>query len=313
MPTLTSHSQPLFGIRVVSLALNLPGPATLLRCHRMGAQCLKVEPPGGDPMASYSPDAYRDLHAGVRVEHLDLKTDVGKRQLEAWLAEADLLITSFRPSALSKLGLEWHELSRRHPLLCQIAIVGAHGEHAEKPGHDLTYLAENGLVTGTEMPATLYADMAGSLLASEAILQALRLREFSQGPCRSGVCLEVALGSAVEWLAQPRGWGLTARAGVVGGFHAGYKVYRCADGRVAFAALEAHFAERLCAAAKIDSDDMESPETHHALSSWARRMTCVELDDLAARFGLPLATMPDEPASPCQAGLDTEHPKRFGA
>jgi crotonobetainyl-CoA:carnitine CoA-transferase CaiB-like acyl-CoA transferase len=279
--------QPLEGVRVLSLALNLPGPAALLRCRGMGATCLKLEPPGGDPMALYNKPAYAALHEGIAIETADLKTDAGQQQLHAELAKTDVLLTSFRPSALRKLGLDWPALQARHPSLSQVAIVGAPGERAEEPGHDLTYLAESGLVTGTELPPTLYADMGGALLASEAVLKAMLLQSRKAG----GVYLEVALNASADWLALPRTWGLTQPSGTVGGAHAGYRVYPCADGRVAVAALEPHFASRLCEAAQIDSRDMLAPATHEALAAWLATRTRAELEAMSRERDVPLLTL----------------------
>ena len=249
----------LAGIRIVSLALNLPGPAALMRCRRMGAHCVKVEPPSGDPMGHYNPRAYAELREGVKVLQADLKTEAGQSLLHHELGKADVLLTSFRPSALEKLGLGWKALHHRYPVLSQVAIVGAGGDRAEEPGHDLTYLAGNGLVPGLELPATLYADMSGSLMASEAVLQAaLRRRAPYAGtgePHPQGVFIEVALSDAAAYLALPRRWGLTLPEGPVGGAHAGYAVYPCKDGRVAVAALEPHFAAALCDAAGAEGEN----------------------------------------------------------
>jgi crotonobetainyl-CoA:carnitine CoA-transferase CaiB-like acyl-CoA transferase len=288
MPTSANdHSAPLDGVRVLSLALNLPGPAALLRCRAMGATCLKLEPPGGDPMALYNRPAYAALHEGVEIRPVDLKTEAGQQQLHAELAKTDVLLTSFRPSALAKLQLDWATLQARHPALSQVAIVGAPGERAEEPGHDLTYLAESGLVTGTELPPTLYADMGGALLASEAVLKAMLLRSRRPG----GVYLEVALNASADWLALPRTWGLTQPDGAVGGAHAGYRVYPCADGRVAVAALEPHFAARLGEAAQLHSKDMMAPATHEALAAWIAQRTRAELDAMARERDVPLLTL----------------------
>ncbi|HTH79484.1 MAG TPA: CoA transferase, partial [Ramlibacter sp.] len=143
----------LSGLRILSLALNLPGPAALMRCKRMGATCVKLEPPSGDPMGHYNAAAYAQLHEGVKVLAADLKTDEGSATLHKELDKTDVLLTSFRPSALAKLGLAWKDLHSRHPMLCQVAIVGAPGAGAEDPGHDLTYLAQNDLVPALELPA----------------------------------------------------------------------------------------------------------------------------------------------------------------
>src|SRR5207244_3352952 len=98
------------GIRILSLALNLPGPAALMRCRRMAAACTKIEPPSGDPMGLYNPDTYRELHEGVKVLQADLKSREGQDVVHRELAKTDVLLTSFRPSALAKLGLAWKEL-----------------------------------------------------------------------------------------------------------------------------------------------------------------------------------------------------------
>ena len=286
------------GIRVLSLALNLPGPAALMRCRRMGATCVKLEPPAGDPMGIYNKPAYEQLHEGVTVLAADLKTEAGQKILHRELARTDVLLTSFRPSAFAKLGLEWNELHTLYPALSQIAIVGAPGLRAEEPGHDLTYLAGNGLVSGLELPATLYADMSGSLMASEAVLQAALVRnERYAGSGEShpqGVFIEVALSTAAAYLALPRQWELTQPTGSVGGAHAGYNVYACKDGRVAVAALEPHFAAALCKAAGVATGDpgtMLLPSTHTTFAAFFATKTREQLEALGAEQDIPLHCM----------------------
>ncbi len=301
MPT-TASPKPLRGVRVVSLALNLPGPAALMRLAEMGARCLKVEPPGpgltptgrpmsGDPMGLYNIEAYNTLHADVRVVQMDLKTERGRAQLARELAKADLLITSFRPSALQKLGLNWRAVHRAHPELSMVEIVGAPGERADEPGHDLTYLAEAGLVTGTELPPSLLADMGGALLTVEASLAVLmQARASGKGAHR-----QVALSDAAHWLALPRTWGLTLPTGAVGGAHAGYRVYPCKDGRVAIAALEPHFAAALFEAVGLPRPDLRAPfapQARDAIAAWALTKTRRQLDALAVAKDIPLYTLP---------------------
>ena len=281
---------PLKGVRILSLALNLPGPAALMRCREMGAVCVKLEPPGGDPMMGYNPSAYAAMHQGVRTTAADLKTDPGQKVLHRELARADVLLTSFRPSALAKLGLGWKALHKSYPQLSQVAIVGSPGALAETPGHDLTYLAEMGLVTGLDLPATLYADMGGALMTVQAVLQAVL--QARQG---KGVYQEVALANAAAWLALPRTWGLTQPGAPVGGGHAGYQVYACKDGRVAVAALEPHFAARLYKAAgllQIDHNTMLAPATRQAIAAWLLGKTRKQLDRLAVEKDIPMHTLP---------------------
>lgn len=290
---------PLRGVRVLSLALNLPGPAAVMRLTQMGATCVKLEPPpaanapSGDPMGAYNATAYDAMHQGVRRVVADLKTDKGQKALHRELTKADVLLTSFRPSALRKLGLEWKTLRKLYPTLSMVTIVGAPGERAEEPGHDLTYLAENDLVTGLEMPATLYADMGGSLMTTEAVLQATLIQRLKG----KGSCIEVALSSAAAYLALPRTWGLTQPGAAVGGGHAGYRVYPCQDGRVAVAALEPHFAKALCAVAGIQLAsvaNLMAAETHHALAHFFLGQTRGSLDQLAQAHDIPLHTLSNQ-------------------
>ncbi|MFM8692060.1 MAG: CoA transferase [Limnohabitans sp.] len=287
-----SPSKALRGTRIVSLALNLPGPAALRRLADMGARCTKVNPPAGDPMAHFTPHGYAQLHAGVREVTLDLKSVRGQDALHALLARSDILLTSFRPSALRKLGLSWHALHRRHPGLSLIEVVGAPGPLAEIPGHDLTYQAEVGLVPGLDLPASLFADMGGALMASEAALKAALLQKATGRGSR----LEVALSTAAAWLALPRQWAMTTPDGAVGGAHAGYRIYPCKDGRVAVAALEPHFAQRLCEAAGVSIEDpvrdLMQPRVHEALATFMASRSRAQLDRLARQRDLPLMSLP---------------------
>jgi len=291
---------PLKGVRVLSLALNLPGPAAVMRLHQMGATCTKLEPlsPSGtstaDPMGLYKPAAYQTMHQGMRVVQADLKTTRGQAAMHKLLAKTDVLITSFRPSALTKLGLDWKALHRLYPSLCMVSVVGGSGARAEEPGHDLTYLAENGLVNGLELPTTLYADMGGSLMTTEAVLQALLMRQSSGRSKGRGVFQEIALSDAASYLALPRTWGLTTPDGDVGGAHAGYKIYPCKNGRVAVAALEPHFAKRLCLAVGLEENDMHSmhaQKTRKAFAKFFASQTRQQLDRLAASKDIPLHTL----------------------
>ncbi len=288
------------GVRILSLALNLPGPATLMRCRQMGARCVKLEAPPrvatshsipGDPMAQYSPEAYATLHEGVRTVYADLKTAPGQKLLHRQLARTDVLITSFRPSALRKLGVDWKKLHTSYSHLSMVEIVGAPGARAEEPGHDLTYLAESGLVPGMELPASLYADMGGSMMACEAVLQ-VRLNQLRTGRATR---LQIALSEAARYLALPRAWGLTLPQGAVGGAHAGYRVYTCKDGRVAVAALESHFARALCEAAGITlhtRGDMLLPSMHAQVAAFLGSKTRRQLERLSVSKDIPLVTLP---------------------
>jgi crotonobetainyl-CoA:carnitine CoA-transferase CaiB-like acyl-CoA transferase len=287
-----SSTKPLRGVRILSLALNLPGPAALMRLAQMGARCTKINPPAGDPMQHYTPDGYALMHKGVAHKTLDLKSEAGQSAMHKLLPQTDVLLTSFRPSALIKLGLGWKTLHKQYPALSLIEVVGAPGPLAEIPGHDLTYQAEVGLVNGMDLPPSLFADMGGALMATEAALKAvLSLKTTGQGSRH-----EVALSEAAAWLALPRQLRMTTPDGAVGGAHAGYRVYACKNGRVAVAALEPHFALSLCKAAGLTLahpvKDLFKSETQQAIAAFFASKTRQQLDKLAAAQDIPLLTLP---------------------
>jgi crotonobetainyl-CoA:carnitine CoA-transferase CaiB-like acyl-CoA transferase len=289
---MTTSAKPLRGVRVLTLALNLPGPAAVMRLVNMGAQCTKVNPPSGDPMHHYTPDGYALLHKGMKIKTLDLKTPEGQVALHKLLPDIDVMMTSFRPSALTKLGLNWKMLHKRYPALSLIEVVGAPGPLAEIPGHDLTYQAEVGLVNGMALPPSLFADMGGALMASEATLKAVLCLKTSG----KGSHYEVALSDAAAWLALPRQLRMTTPEGAVGGAHAGYHMYACKNGRVAVAALEPHFAASLCEAAGVTLthpiNDLFKKSTHQAIASFLASRTRQQIDKLATAKDIPMMSLP---------------------
>lgn len=284
------------GIRVVSLALNLPGPAALQRCKEMGASCIKLEPPApagqptSDPMNVYSPLGYAEMHAGIKVLQANLKTEEGQRKLHKQLEKADVLITSFRQSAMQKLGVDWKTLHKGHPHLSLVAIYGSN-TNPDEAGHDLTYQAQNGLVTGLNLPPTLFADMAGSLMASEAVLQCVLHRQKHD----KGTLIEVGLSQAVSYLARPRtSFDMQHDKALTGGGHVGYRVYACKDGRVALAALEPHFYQRVCVEAGIDPtvpDSILLGSSAQAIAKWLAGKTRKQLEKIALDKDIPLETL----------------------
>ena len=127
-------------------------------------------------------------------------------------------------------------------------------------------------------------------MAAEAVLQTV-IHRATKG---KGVYLEVALSNAANWLGLPRAWGLTKPGAAVGGGHAGYRVYACKDGRVAVAALEPHFAARLCEAAGVDGikpHGMFDPQIHQAIELFFLNQTRRQLDSLATKRDIPLHTL----------------------
>ena len=264
--------RPLDGVRVVTIAFNLPGPAAARRLVALGASVTKVEPPDGDPMASYQAEWYAALSAGQEVRRIDLKTDSGRATLDAVLTRADVLLTSSRISALRRLGLDWDSITARHPRLSQVAITGYPGAQSDRTGHDLTYIAAEGLVAPPAMPRTLIADLGGAERAVSGVLAVMLARERGGKPGY----VEVSLAEVARDLAEPLRAGVTAPGALLGGGFPGYALYRASDGWIAVAALEPHFLRALQAEAGMTGEDMAATFATHPVSHWERRG--IELD-----------------------------------
>jgi len=242
---------PLEGIRVVTLAPNVPGPVAAARLRDLGAHVTKVEAPEGDPLEAIAPRWYEALHRNCVVERLDLKTPAGREQLDVRLRDADVLLTSSRPSALARLGLAWEDVHERHPDLVLVAIVGELPPDEERPGHDLTYLATLGLLDPPGMPRTLLADLAGAERAAGVAAALLLRRARGLGASRAYVSLR----EAARPFGAPFEHGLTVPGGRLAGGFGPYRIYRSRDGWLALAALEPHFVRRLCEALRVADYD----------------------------------------------------------
>ena len=274
---------PLGGVRVLTLAVNLPGPVAASRLCDLGAVVVKVVPPGGDPLARMCPGYYATLIAGQEVVSLDLKDPKDRASLDDYLENIDLLLTASRPVALRRLGLSWPEVHARFPRLCQVAIVGHPPPDEDMPGHDLTYQARFGTLSPPGMPPVLVADLAGAEKAVSAALSLLFTRERGRGAGYE----QVALSEASRSFAEPLRWGLTAPGGVLGGGFAGYGLYRAREGRVALAALEKHFWERLRRELGIEGEERRD------LERIFQTRTAGQWEAWAAEHDLPLAAVKD--------------------
>lgn len=292
-------SGPLAGLRLVTLAVNVPGPAAAARLRGFGASVVKVEPPSGDPLMHQNPAWYRALSAGQEVVRLNLKEPGGFSMLEGYLAGADLFLTSSRTGALLRLGLGPEDLSREYPRLCGVAITGFPSPRGDEPGHDLTYLADHGLLTPPEMPRSLLADLAGAERAvSEALALLLGRERRGDG---SGRHAEVALSEAAAYLAEPLRYGITAPGAHLGGGFAGYGLYRASDGWIAVAALEPHFWEKL--REELGVGDVGREE----LEGVFRGKTAAYWEDWAAERDLPVAALKETPpGAGCRIKTTTE-------
>jgi len=256
----------------------VPGPLAAARLRQAGAQVTKIEPPAGDPFLALAPAWHAEMHAGISIERLDVKTDDGKVRLTTLLVDTDVFITSQRPSALARLSLDPDSLRSRNPRLRVLRIVGTVRD-PEQPGHDLTYQAQAGLL-GDRMPRTLAADVMASERAFAGVLSLLR-----QPP---GSLMDVGLVESLEPMLAPLRHGLTASSGTLGGGAPRYGVYSAKSGRIAVAALEPHFEQELYR-------HLELPIRSDPSSRFLER-TANEWEAWAAQRDLPIVAVRGDPS-----------------
>jgi crotonobetainyl-CoA:carnitine CoA-transferase CaiB-like acyl-CoA transferase len=279
---MNADSSLLQGVKIVSLAVNVPGPVAAARLTSLGAEVTKVEPPSGDATSSAAPGWYKSLCQRQKVLRLNLKDPDGRTQMESLLANADLLLASFRPSALKRLGLDWESVHARHPRLCFVGIIGYPAPLEERTGHDLTYQSDLGLLCPPQMPSTLFIDLAG---AERAVSMALALLNRAARKDEAG-CAWVSLHECARDLAAPLKAGLTSSDGMLGGAYPLYGFYRANDGWIAIAALEPHFAERLLAelgVRKADRSELERIFLQRKAASWEKWAAELDLPLVAVR------------------------------
>lgn len=261
--TATTARPPLQGITVVDFSELLPGPFLTQSLAEMGARIIKIErPPHGDNARHLGQGAFEAVNRGKQSLLVDLKEEAQRAQVRELIALADVVVESYRPGVMARLGLDAASLCQAYPRLIYVSLsgYGQMGPWADLPGHDINYLAAAGVlaVSGTPdgAPAQSFglpvADLCGTMYALSATLAALFQREATG----RGQYLDVALADcALHWMNPRLGAYRSAGARTVQAqreatlVKAAYGAFRCKDGRyVSVAALEDHFWKRLCAA-----------------------------------------------------------------
>jgi alpha-methylacyl-CoA racemase len=258
-------------VRVLDLSRLLPGGFCTLMLADLGAEVLKVEDTGMGDYVRWAPPYYEgaedsaksalylSLNRGKRSIRLDLKSEEGKEVLVRLAREYDVLLESFRPGVLDRLGVGYERLREENPRLvyCAITGYGQDGPFRDRAGHDQNYLGLNGILglTGEAggPPIQSSGQMAdlggGALMAAFSILAALRERDRSG----EGQFLDVSMtDGSMSWLAMvaaeyfasgnvPERGKLNLSGGI-----ACYRPYACKDGYVSCGALEPKFWKAWC-------------------------------------------------------------------
>jgi alpha-methylacyl-CoA racemase len=259
------------GVRVLDLSRLLPGGFCSLLLADFGADVLKVEDTGIGDYVRWSPPYYEGaddsakgalflaLNRNKRSIRIDLKTEQGREVLLRLAKDADVLLESFRPGVLDRLGVGYDALRAANPglVICAITGYGQDGPLRDRSGHDMNYLGLVGLLglTGEagEPPIQAAGQIAdiggGALMAAFGIMAALRHRDATG----EGQVVDVSMADgALSWLAMvaarhfadgvvPQRGGLELAGSLVC-----YRPYQCADGWVTLGALEPKFWQAWC-------------------------------------------------------------------
>jgi crotonobetainyl-CoA:carnitine CoA-transferase CaiB-like acyl-CoA transferase len=308
---------PLDGVLVIELAWAAPGPYCGLLLSQLGADVVKVESPGGDPLRAV-PAFFAALNANKRSLALDLKRPDDRAVFLELARRADALIEGFRPGVVARLGVDYASLSADNPRLVYVSIsgFGQDGPYRQRAGHDLNYLAVAGLlglqaqlVGRAEPPPVLLSDLASGLFAALGVAAALAERARTG----RGRYLDLAMAdTAANWLGlelarQAAGEPDTANLSHV----PHYGVFRASDGKLVTlgVAYEQHFWASLCD--RLDLPDLRNleaadrqaraPEIRARLQSAFARRPAYEWEALLAGPEVPFAAVrataevPDDP------------------
>jgi alpha-methylacyl-CoA racemase len=273
----------LTGYRVLDFSTLLPGPLATLMLAEAGAAVTKIEPPGGEDMRRFPPflpdgtgACHTLLNRGKTILELDLKAEAGRAALAPLLAEADVLVEQFRPGVMARLGLSHDAVRAVNPRIvyCSITGFGQTGPRRDRAGHDISYMAESGLLgltAGSDglpiLPPVLSADIAGGTYPAVIRIALALLKREKTG---EGAYLDISMTDMLRpfawWsVAIREATGRAPGAGdwILNGGSPRYGIHATSDGRaVAVGALEDKFWHALCDAVDLPEelrDDRRDP------------------------------------------------------
>lgn len=260
----------LAGVRVLDLSRLLPGPFCTLYLAQLGAEVIKIEEPNGGDYARGMPEMFSLVNRGKKSIALDLRLEADREQFFALVETADVVIESFRPGVMDKLGCGYETLRKRNPRLVFAALTGygQTGPYAEWAGHDMNYLALSGVLDqiGVAGGAPAQSNLQIADLAGGALTCALGIVAAVLGAQKSGVgtmvdvsMMDGAMAMMPIALSTLRETGSVPARGtaMLTGALPNYSVYRCRDGKyLAVGALEPKFLMKLLGAL---GDELPAP------------------------------------------------------
>jgi len=313
----SEQTLPLEGVRVVEVAQYVAAPLTGTLLAELGADVIKIEPPGGDAYRRTMPFGpgfgrfFLPLNRGKRSVELDLKTHGGRRALRAILGTADVVTHNAPPARATSFGLDWDELHGLLPGLVMgvVSSFGPEGELAGTPAYDLVAQARSGLLTSHASRADTVpvraggiplADLTAGFLLSTAVLAALvRAGRTGVGERVEVSLLAAALAAQIQdlvWLADERPDGspvarqaeLAGRADEIAlglALNPYYRCYEASDGFLAVACLNLPQREAFARELGLDDPTIAAPDVvpdDPALRERKRELTADAVARIAA-------------------------------
>ena len=276
--------QALEGIRILDLSRLLPGPYCTMLLADFGAEVIKIEEPGRGDYARSFPPFLKDfgywhlqLNRNKKSVVLDLKSDAGREAFLELAKTADVVVESYRPGVLKKLGIDYETVSKINPkiIYCALTGYGKNGPLAKQADHDIGYVSLAGITNMSgdaggkpAIPGVLMADMNSAMAAGMSILIALRHAQMTgQGQeidiSLYNVAMTLMPGAASLYF----GSGFVAERGNnwLTGMYANYNIYKTKDNRyVSVGCLEKKFWTNLCTALqRADLIDLIDDEENH--------------------------------------------------
>ena len=313
-------------VKVLDLSRHLPGPMATLLMVDMGASVTKIEAPGGDEVRTLGPKDsagrpvfFDTLSAGKELLRIDLKSAQGTQQFLELVRNADVVVESFRPGVLQRLGLGYATLSKVNKgiIVCALNGFGSGGPWRDRAGHDLNYLALAGVLNrnragGAPLPfEPPLADSSASLFAVIAVLGALRARARDGMGCEIDVALgDAAMPLQMLQIAEMRAGGEDPQpSGLFTGGAAYYASYETLDGRyMALGAVEPKFWSAFCSAAGHEewiarqAEPLPQTRLHAEVAGFFKSLSMAECEARFADADCCLA-----PVLTLQESLATEH------
>lgn len=285
--------QPLSGVTVLDLSRLLPGPYGTQILSDLGAEVIKIEEPGvGDYLRSLESETDDDgmdhffamLNRNKKSVTLNLKTDLGRELFYDLTEEADVVVESFRPGVVKRLGIDYETVRKRNPAIvyCSLSGYGQTGPYSQRSGHDINYTAVAGILglNGPKngppvVPGTTISDLASGTFLALSVMAAL----IGDG----GEYIDLSMTDvAVTWTLPYihrvfAGQSAPSKGETRHQMYPSYGVYQASDGEyIAIAAVEKKFWTNLCEALGLE----EHIEHHQAADEAIREVVQTDLQDV---------------------------------